>query len=58
MSKTQTFGGRLKYQFDSLGFSSLAWTFKMLPSIQAESSTLHARPFTSTFQRPAYGFLQ
>jgi len=40
---------------DGLGFSSLAWTFKLLPSNYTETSIWHARPFVSTFYRPAHG---
>jgi len=49
MSKKQILEAEIPIEcLDSLRFSSLAWTFKMLPSKEAESSTLHVRPFTST----------
>jgi len=41
---------------DGLGFSGLAWTFKLLPSKRIESSIWLARPFASTFLRHACGF--
>jgi hypothetical protein len=34
---------------DSLSFSGLAGTFKLLPSKHMETSIYHARPFASIF---------
>jgi len=35
----------------------LVWIFKSLPSKHKETRIWHARPFTSTFYRPAYGLI-
>jgi hypothetical protein len=39
---------------DSLNFSGLSWTFKLLPGKHRYISIWHARPFASVFYRPAY----
>jgi len=38
---------------DSLSFSGLACTNKLLPSKHTQTSIWHARPHASTFERPA-----
>jgi len=38
---------------DSLSFSGLAYTNKLLPSKHTETSVWRARPHDSTFERPA-----
>jgi hypothetical protein len=42
---------------DTMSFSGLLWTFRLLPGKHTGTSIWHAVPFISTFSRPACGLV-